>query len=255
MLKRLAEDVTLAITFATRLPLPVGWITPDRKLAQAFWALPLAGAIVGLAGAALALFCNRFGGLDATFAAIAATAAMVMLTGALHEDGLADFCDGIGGGDTREQRLAIMRDSSIGTYGAVAMVLALMSQTALLDELLVRLSNREFLLAVALTAAMSRTAIALPFAVLAPARNNGLARTYGTPAVISLLVGLAWPAATIGICLGKIGLAALAGTLAAATIVTAIAARYLGGHTGDVFGATIVVGFVSGLLGIRILVP
>ena len=105
--------------FFTRLPWPGGDFAPPdfRRIA---WAAPLAGALVGLVGAA-ALFvahCVRLPGLMAGTIALAAT---VAATGALHEDGLADVADGFGGGSSRERKLEILRDSRLGAYGVVAL--------------------------------------------------------------------------------------------------------------------------------------
>jgi len=106
------------LRFYTRLPTPAdagAHAPPDFEASD--WALPLVGALVGvLAGAAL-LIAMRLG-LSPTLAATVAVATMALVTGALHEDGLADFVDGIGGGATPERKLEIMRDSRLGAYGA-----------------------------------------------------------------------------------------------------------------------------------------
>lgn len=251
MLRRIAEDLTLAITFMTRIPVPAGWIRPDRRLAEAFWAMPLAGAVAGGIGAIVMVAGIRVG-LDTTIAAIAAVIAMVLITGALHEDGLADLCDGVGGGRTPEERLTIMRDSRIGTYGTTAVVLALVSLVTLLDELAVRLSDQRFIAAIAITAALARASIAIPLTVLKPARESGLAIVFGKPASANLLFGACWPTVAAVAVLGPAGIAAVIGVLVAAGAVSAIAARYLRGHTGDVFGALITLAFISGLLGMKI---
>ena len=105
------EDLPVCLRFYSRLNLPAapgGAAMAD--FGKALRAFPVAGAIIGGAGGA-ALFCARAVGLPALPAAICAIGALVAVTGALHEDGLADVADGFGGGATREKKLEIMRDS------------------------------------------------------------------------------------------------------------------------------------------------
>ena len=94
-------------------------------LARAAWAFPIAGLVVGLIGAIVYALAHRIG-LPSWTAAALAVAATLLATGCLHEDGLADTADGFGGGKTREQKLEIMRDSRIGTYGVCALALSLL---------------------------------------------------------------------------------------------------------------------------------
>ncbi len=111
------DDIALCLVFFTRLPLPK-FDFRDRTLAQAIWAAPLAGvavAVIGSIAYALAIALGLSRGLSAALA----LAATMLATGCLHEDGLSDTADGFGGGKTREKKLEIMRDSSIGAYGAV----------------------------------------------------------------------------------------------------------------------------------------
>src|SRR6266849_5449991 len=124
-LRRLVSDLAISLAFCTRLPVwhPAPFGGPD--IARASWAMPLAGVLVGAIGA-LAYGLAHALGLPVLAAAALALAATLAATGCLHEDGLADTTDGLGGGATRERKLEIMRDSRIGTYGACALVLSLM---------------------------------------------------------------------------------------------------------------------------------
>ena len=132
MREHLARFFT-ALGYFTRLPVPawVAW-SPERLAHAAAW-LPLVGWVIGLAGAAalhgLALV------LPASLAVILSMATTIRLTGALHEDGFADGCDGLGGGWDKAQILAIMKDSRIGSYGAIGIVLMLLAKAAALIEL------------------------------------------------------------------------------------------------------------------------
>src|SRR5699024_2001286 len=119
--------VTASLRFLTRLPIPSA--SGDIRLADAMAAFPLAGAIVGaLTGLVAALLGAA--GIAPLIGASLTLAAALCLTGGLHEDGLADTADGFGGGGTRERRLEIMRDSRIGTYGTLALVVSCTAKIA-----------------------------------------------------------------------------------------------------------------------------
>ncbi len=120
-------EVKATLRFFSRLPLPANSHEPDfpRALRMA----PVAGALLGLAAALPFLLALRLNE-PPLVAAILAIAASVVLTGALHEDGLADIADGFGGGFSRERKLEIMRDSRIGAYGATALMLSLALRAA-----------------------------------------------------------------------------------------------------------------------------
>lgn len=129
----------LAVQFFTRIPITgklAEWVgyTPAMLRASAAH-FPAIGWIVGCASAGVfAAFCWALPSQSASVwvAAIFSTAFSVLLTGAFHEDGLADTADGLGGGFTRERALEIMKDSRIGTYGAIALVLAVLAKISLL---------------------------------------------------------------------------------------------------------------------------
>ncbi|MFZ0074232.1 MAG: adenosylcobinamide-GDP ribazoletransferase, partial [Xanthobacteraceae bacterium] len=119
----LVTDLKVALSFSTRLPLTQGSTVAGSDLARAVWALPIAGACVGLFGA-LAYWLVARAGLPPLPAAALSIAATTLATGCLHEDGLADVADGFGGGTTRERKLEIMRDSRLGTYGAMILLVS-----------------------------------------------------------------------------------------------------------------------------------
>lgn len=224
------DELRLAFMLLTRLPVGrLGEGAPMLGAAQ--WAFPLVGLVTGLTGwgvhaAALAA------GLGPSLAAIFAVGALVLVTGALHLDGLADFADGLGGGPNRERRLEIMRDSRIGSYGVLALIFALVSQVAALSQLGSEMSFFMFLLA----ATASRLAMVVCLVALPPARTDGLGHAAVAGAGGSWIVGAVITLA-LALILGWTGLAAvLLGGLATAFVAT-LARRGLGGHTGDVLGA------------------
>lgn len=217
------HQILLAVVFLTRLPL--GRYLPARvlPLSDAVWAFPLVGVLVG-ALASLPLLLDAAPLLTATLS----VALAVWLTGALHEDALADFADAAGG-RTRDDRLRIMRDSRIGSYGVVALILAVALRITAVSAL-----GPAALIA---AAAMGRAAIVVAMAALPPARSDGLGHAAGRARSGTLAVALT-VAAVAAIPAGTM---ALAGMLAAALATAAVirrAARWLGGHTGDVLGAT-----------------
>lgn len=245
MMRRRIEELGLAVSFMTRLPVPPFEVRTGATLASGFWALPLAGVLVGAIGGGV-LWLGEAAGLSERVAAILAIAAMVLATGALHEDGLADFADGVGGGKTIAQRLEIMRDSRIGTYGVLALILAVGMQVEVLASLEVG-PRALFLLIVA--AALARAMLVVPLTLLQPARADGLAVYFGTPSVLLRSLAVIWPLALAALLLPPAMMVALAGgATLAAMVVTALAGRYLGGSTGDVMGAVVVLGFTFGLM-------
>ncbi|MBO6957023.1 MAG: adenosylcobinamide-GDP ribazoletransferase, partial [Rhizobiales bacterium] len=118
-------DFYRTLRFATRLPLPElareveDPIVSADRFAPAF---ATSGVVVGGLGGLIAILAVTVG-VTPLLAALIATTAMVLVTGALHEDGLADCADGFGGGRDRDRKLEIMRDSAIGTYGVLALIL------------------------------------------------------------------------------------------------------------------------------------
>lgn len=254
----LSGDFAACLEFFSRLPVPaVLFAGRDRPpLARAMRMLPLAGLVIGTGGAAALAACD-VAGLPPILAATVAVTALVTASGALHEDGLADTADGFGGGATRERKLAIMRDSRIGTYGVLAIGLALIGRVTALASLLAGFGLRAGVAAVLASAAMSRAMVLLPLLALDPARPDGAGRTAGRPGWrgtalpccgLALAIGLGLPALTrLGVAHGA--LACCLGTAAGAWVVV-LARRHLGGHTGDVAGATQQAAELAFLLGL-----
>ena len=228
MSHRLAE-MQMAVLLLTRLPF--GRLRePAPSIGAAAWAFPLAGLAVGLfAGgvmwAALTL------GLSPPIAAGLALAAQVIATGALHEDGFADICDGFWGGISQERRLQIMRDSRIGSYGSIGLILLL----GLRWLGLAAVAEDHAVAALVAVAMASRVAPVALMRWLPAARIDGLGaqgkgvRT-GSVVVAALLGGL--PMLLLP---GGWGALAVAALLVA--VLARIAKAKIGGQTGDVLGA------------------
>ena len=135
MIRRELATFFAAIGYFTRLPVPVpGWVgySPDG-LARAARYLPLIGLLVGGVGALVFWLASQIWAQPV--AVVLSMVATIALTGAFHEDGLADTADGLGGGWDKAKILAIMKDSRVGSYGVIAVVLALLGKFALLSTL------------------------------------------------------------------------------------------------------------------------
>jgi adenosylcobinamide-GDP ribazoletransferase len=233
-LARRRDDLILAATLLTRIPMPPVAQADSAALARAVWAYPLIGALVGVIGAVV-FGAAKVAGLPGMSAAWLAIAATILATGCFHEDGLADFWDGIGGGQTIERKLEIMRDSRIGSYGAAALIVSLGARTSLLAAL-----DEDGLAGAGLIIAglIGRSAIAGVLWRLPAARTDGLAATASTP-----------PAWSVGVAVGMAGIAftlapavAVGGALIAAALATAwmigLMRRQIAGYTGDGLGAS-----------------
>ena len=235
-----------ALRFYSRLPVPVfafegaPHAAPDFTRAPA--AVAVAGAVLGtIAGIVLYVACAF--DLPPLLAALLAIASLVLITGALHEDGLADTADGLGGGQTVERRLEIMRDSRIGSYGASALILSFAIRATALATLVERIDPLGTALALIAVAATSRVAGLLPLGLLPPARTDGAAASVPPPTTgamtVGILAGLAITLAATwasGILVVASALS-VAAAVAAAYAVTRIAKATIGGHTGDIAGA------------------
>ena len=227
--------VLLAWRFLTRVPIPrvPAW-TPARMAAAPRW-FPAVGAVIGAAGAFVLVAAASV--LPMPVAVLLSTAATVALTGALHEDGLADTCDGMGAA-TRERALEIMRDSRLGTFGALGLGLTLATKVATLAAMPVGPA------AAALLAghAASRLSSLVVVATSTYARETGAggftaqgigggALAVAAATTVVAAAGLAWVA------LG-LALAGAAGLAAGHLLARGLFERRIGGYTGDCLGAT-----------------
>jgi adenosylcobinamide-GDP ribazoletransferase len=228
----------IALQFFTRLPVP-RWVGFESAwLQHAARYFPLVGLVVGMLSACV----YGVAGLlwPAPVAVLLSTAAGIVLTGAFHEDGFADMCDGFGGGMTRERVMEIMKDSRIGTYGAVGIVLMLAIKCATLSAMPVATVIAALLLAHPLSRLFACALIVL----LDYAREEGKAKPLaekmnGAEFAIAAATVLA-PAFCLG-WTGRLSWTAMAFALMGAALATASMARRfvarIGGFTGDCLGA------------------
>ncbi|WP_119461594.1 adenosylcobinamide-GDP ribazoletransferase [Rhodospirillaceae bacterium SYSU D60014] len=235
-------DLKTALALLSRLPItsPVGGALP-----RSVRAFPLVGLLIGLIGAVTFALASWLS-LPGLLAAVIAVAATILATGAMHEDGLADVADGFGGGTDRDSKLAIMRDSRTGSYGALALILSVLLRVLALyaiAEPLIALGDTDeagALVAGALIAAHAVSRAVLPVVMYREtlARDSGLAVAAGQPEQDSVLwsLGLGALIALLALGLGT-GLIAFVVAGLAALAMTGLARRQIGGYTGDVLGA------------------
>lgn len=225
---RTLAEFAAALTLLTRLPAARLAAGSWPAMADCVWAYPVVGALVGAVGGAVFAFAP----LPPAPAAVLALAAMVLLTGALHEDGAADTADGFGGGATAEDKRAIMRDSRIGSYGALTLIAAFGFRAAALAGL----SHGVGAAALVAAGGLGRGAILIVLALLPPAAD-GSASPLGTRRPGALAAGLLLAAATALPLPGRPAWLAIAAALAAGLAIAWLARRQIGCYTGDVLGA------------------
>jgi adenosylcobinamide-GDP ribazoletransferase len=240
-----AFDLGVAFSLLSRLPVDRLMRIPDiawQRQAQAVWAFPLVGAVLG-GLAALAGYCALALSLPPLIAAGISLAVLAISSGAMHEDGLADCADGFWGGSTRERRLEIMKDSQIGTYGVLALIFVTGLRWVCYGALFANGTA-----AVIAVAALSRAAMPSLMCALPHARATGLSYSVGRakwPAAgVSALLGIVIAV----LCLGSI--AVIASLAVAGTVigVALLAKAKIGGQTGDVLGAAQQMAELSALL-------
>ncbi len=247
------RDVVLVITFLTRLPLPLSGHAA-RPLASAAWAFPFAGVLTGGVGGGIFLGAV-FLGLPLVISLILGLMASVLLSGGLHEDGLADVADGFGGGSTRDQKLEIMHDSRIGAYGVLALIFIVSLRITALFAIGAQ-SSTQIVFVVFLTSAIfSRGILPAVMAALPPARAGGLSKEAGRPGVggviVALLLGVA--GALVPFCSDYQPVTiAMLSAVGAVIILGLIASRQIGGQTGDVIGAAQQIGETAFLVALSV---
>lgn len=235
-------SLRFAWAFLTRL---LGGAHPstERDLGRSVPWFPLVGAIVGVLSGGV--FWAVWTPLGAPLAAILAVATGAALTGAFHEDGLADTVDALGG-PTPEQRREIMKDSRLGTFGTLALVLATLVQVFAVMPL----AARDAIIAMALAHGVGRASAVTAMSSMRAASGSGLGHGYAAhlraaPCAVSLLVSYG-----AAFALGPVGVFAVGAATGGAVLVGLVAYRRFGGMTGDVLGATAQVSQIAGLVAV-----
>ncbi|NLS05049.1 adenosylcobinamide-GDP ribazoletransferase [Rhizobium sp. P32RR-XVIII] len=241
-IKAYALDTVRAVAFLSRFPVPQ-WLFSgdDGKLSRTVRAFPLAGILIGLIPAAV-FFILLGLRADRLMAALVALAVQIIITGALHEDGLSDTADGIGGGRDRDHALTIMKDSRIGSYGAIALVLSIALRASALAAIAREVPPLAAVFAIPAAACLSRAALVWHWHRLPPAKKDGLAASSGRPDEgamhLALVTGCLFSALLVWPVFGLLAfVCSLLATGIAVLAFTLYIRRKLAGHTGDTLGA------------------
>lgn len=250
----LLRDTMRSLGFLSRIHISAVWfVAYDGQLSKTCRAFPIAAAIMTLPAVCVLLFSYLLA-LPPLLAATLTVLALVMISGALHEDGIADVADGFFGGNTKEQRLEIMKDSRIGTYGAVALIVSFSVRTiaiaAIFQESLI-----SAILAVMAACVISRGALVWHWSDLESARPGGTSDRAGAPTEDAALFAIVTAIALALVCalLSRgITAAVISSILMLATTFAfrKLTFKMIGGQTGDTLGASAVLAEITFLIGL-----
>lgn len=222
-----------ALQFMTRLPVPAFRFSPElvQGAAKLF---PLVGLLLGALAAALAWLLWPH--LPTSLVAAVALIALAFMTGGMHEDGLADSCDGLGAGGSKERMLTIMRDSRIGSFGALAVMFSVLLRWSALSSLP---ASQFYAYLIAAQVASRWTVLPLAY-FLPPARADGLGKKFaGLVSRGALVLGSVLALAVLIALLRDAAWRPALAALLAGGVTAAVYRAKLGGITGDGFGAAI----------------
>lgn len=239
----IVQETARALAFLTRLPIPDQFFKTAKpeSTAQCSGLFPVAGALIAVMGSVPLLMAYSLG-LPPTITAAFGIFAMIVLTGALHEDGLGDVADGFGGGSTIEERLEIMKDSRLGTYGVIAVTGSLILRISALSAILNMQGPLAAVFALIAAAATSRGAMVWLWSALPNAKDTGVSSSVGLPPESALSLSA----------VSALIFAAIFGLLASGFVSASIALglgilvmigfqklcrRMIAGQTGDTIGA------------------
>jgi adenosylcobinamide-GDP ribazoletransferase len=222
-----------AVQYFTRIRVPA-WVghAPER-LTGAVRYFPVVGLIVGASGAAVMWLASL--ALPAPLPAILSTIVTLLMTGAIHEDGLADTCDGIGGGATRERALEIMKDPRIGVFGAIALILALGLKIAALSLMPLWLAMAA-LLAVHAFSRLCAVIVVFAGRYVGAAESSRAAPVVQRMTMSDLIVAASFGLPALALC-GPGAIVAVLVALALLGLLVRWCVRRIGGYTGDTLGA------------------
>ncbi len=251
-------DLARSLGFLSRMPIPARFFEGhDGSISRAVRAFPLAGLVLAVP-AALLLWLFLEWEAEPLLAVLVALAAMTLLSGALHEDGLADAADGLGGGRDKEQALSIMKDSRTGSYGVIALILSYgLRATALAS--LAATSPALSALALLSGAAVSRGLMVAHWHALPPARAGGIAAGAGKPDAKARTIAVTSGAlACLVLLVAVVHFISIFAAIALSGISVFGFTRYvrwrLGGHTGDTIGASQQAGEIVFLVALALIV-
>jgi adenosylcobinamide-GDP ribazoletransferase len=223
-----------AVQYFTRIRVPAWVGHAPQRLTGAVRYFPAIGLVAGASGAAVMWLAALV--LPSPLPAILSTAVTILMTGAIHEDGLADTCDGLGGGATRERALEIMKDPRIGVFGAIALILMLLLKVAALSLLPLWTAMA------ALVAAHAFSRFCAVLVIYGGHYVGNADRSRSAPVVGRVQIGDVLVAALFGLpALALCGPRVIVAVIAAVALVGLLwrwCVKRIGGYTGDTLGAT-----------------
>lgn len=239
-----AAELRTSFLFLTRLRYGPVLPVDGAAIAQAAWAFPVAGIVVGVIGGLVYLLAHRAGLLSWPAAALAVAATMAV-SGCQHEDGLSGTVDGFGGGTTREQKLEIMRAGRVGVFGVCALVLSIMLRVSALASL----PTASVVWALIAAHAASRAMLPLFMAFVPPVRPGGPSFAAGQPPRESAIAAAALGIVVLLLCLGPLfGIVALIVLVIAGAFLSWLSVMQIDGQTGEVLGTVEQVSEIAVLL-------
>ena len=233
-------DIPASIGLLSRMPVK----TDGKRGAAAAWAFPVVGLILGALAAIIGWFAQTLG-LSASLTAGIILVTLVITTGAMHEDGLADTVDGLWGGWDKARRLEIMKDSHIGVYGVIALVLSLILRWAALTALAQAGLLTTALIAIA---ALSRAPMVVMMAMMPGARDGGLSASVGQVGTKPAMIAVGIASITTITLLGWSGISAIVAVIIAGSTTALIAQNKIDGQTGDILGASQQISEIAALM-------
>lgn len=242
----LVKDFCTSAALLTRIKIPASLQHTDKPIAASAWAFPFIGLAVGALGGVV-LFALERNGIAPPVATLLAMATIMCITGAIHEDGLADTADGFFGGRTTEEKLAIMKDSRIGTYGVLALLMAVLLRLSLISDM----NLPKAIACIVMAQCISKSAMVCLMFLLPLARREGLAVHTGKPDGVVTCTALIVAVAAAVFYLGKLFLWPIAAAALAVFLVRALANKHIGGYTGDVLGTTAILAEIAVLLSVQ----
>jgi adenosylcobinamide-GDP ribazoletransferase len=231
-MRRALDGLALATTFLTILPARV------REGADGRWSpawFPIVGGVAGAVGGLV-----RYAGdatLRALVSSVLAAIVLVVLTGALHQDGLADCADALGVRSGRERRLEVMRDPAVGTFGTLALVL----WALLLVAALTGLDREDALRTLVVACTLGRWAALVHASWCPPARADGLGAAFAVSRPVLAVATACAVAIALLVARPTDGAIALGAAAVVAALLIAASRSWFGGRTGDTLGATVAV--------------
>ena len=231
------RDLLLSLSFLTRIPVFKD-LTFERTLMDAAWSFPLIGALVGLIGGMFA-FLLSYLNVSPVIISFITIGAIILVTGGLHEDGLADTADGFGSNKRPEDKIRVMRDSRIGVYGTLALMITILTKVSALSELIDNDHISTCVIALVVSGALSRSSMIGIAFFLENASETGLATLAGKPSPSSIGVCFF---ISILLCLFLLPLTKVLVAILLSSVTTVIigflSKKQINGYTGDILGTS-----------------